>query len=270
MIRRLDLSELADRSIAALRATHDDLAARVAGFSAADLAATSGSAEWHVAQVLSHLGSGAEIAHAVLTAGLAGEPIPDNEFNQRVWDRWNQLDRQAQATGFVESNERLVSTLEELPAETRENAAFTWFLPFPVGIEIFAGMRLSELAQHAWDVRVAFDPADAIPDDVAGTMLDVITGPVSFMVGFVGRGDEQAPTALEVRTTGPERRLGLTLGPQVAVGPAPDAADGTLTAPAEAVVRLIGGRLRPEHTPDGIELTGPVSLEQLRQTFPGF
>jgi uncharacterized protein (TIGR03083 family) len=266
------MSELADRSIAAMRATHDDLAARVAGFSAADLAATSGAAEWHVAQVLSHLGSGSEIAHAVLTAGLAGEPIPDDEFNQRVWDRWNTLDGPAQAAGFLESDDRLVRALEELPAETRESASFTWFLPFPVGIEIFAGMRLSELAQHAWDVRVAFDPADAIPDDVAGTMLDVLTGPVSFMVGFVGRGDEQAPatTALEVRTTGPERRFGLTLGPQVAVGPAPDPADGTLTAPAEAVLRLVGGRLRPEHTPDGIELTGPVSLDQLRRTFPGF
>jgi uncharacterized protein (TIGR03083 family) len=266
------MSELADRSIAALRATHDDLAARVAGYSAADLTATSGSAEWHVAQVLSHLGSGAEIAHAVLTAGLAGEPAPDNEFNQRVWDRWNALDGPAQAAGFLDTNERLVSTLEGLPAQTRERASFTWFLPFPVGIEIFAGMRLSELAQHAWDVRVAFDPTDSIPDDVAGTMLDVLTGPASFMVGFVGRGDERASaaTALEVRTTGPERRFGLTLGPQVAVGPAPDAADGTLTAPAEAVVRLIGGRLRPEHTPDDIELTGPVSLEQLRRTFPGF
>ena len=190
-------------------------------------------------------------ARGAQTAGLAGEPAPDNEFNQRVWDRWNALDGPAQAAGFLDTNERLVSTLEGLPAQTRERASFTWFLPFPVGIEIFAGMRLSELAQHAWDVRVAFDPTDSIPDDVAGTMLDVLTGPASFMVGFVGRGDERASaaTALEVRTTGPERRFGLTLGPQVAVGPAPDAADGTLTAPAEAVVRLIGGRLRPEHTP---------------------
>lgn len=265
------MSELADRSIAAMRATHDDLAARVAGYSADDLARTSGSAEWHVAQVLSHLGSGAEIGHAVLTAGLAGEPIPDDQFNQRVWDRWNGLDGAAQAAGFVESDDRLVRALEELPAGTRESASFTWFLPFPVGIEIFAGMRLSELAQHAWDVRVAFDPADAIPDEVAGTMLDVLTGPASFMVGFVGRGDEQAAaTALEVRTTGPERRFGLTLSPQVALGPAPDPADGTLTAPAEAVVRLIGGRLRPERTPAGIELTGPASLDRLRRTFPGF
>jgi uncharacterized protein (TIGR03083 family) len=264
------MSELADRSIAALRATHDDLAARVAGYSAVDLAATSGSVDWDVAQVLSHLGSGAEIAHAVLTAGLAGEPTPDDEFNQRVWDRWDALDGPARAAGFLESDDRLAQALEELPAGARESASFTWFLPFPVGIEVFAGMRLSELAQHAWDVRVAFDPADAIPDDVAGTVLDVITGPLSFMVGFLGRGDERAAAVLEVRTTGPERRFGLTLGPQIAVGPAPDAADGTLTAPAEAVVRLIGGRLRPEHTPDGIELTGPVSLEQLRAAFPGF
>jgi hypothetical protein len=143
------MSELADRSIAALRATHDDLAARVAGYSAVDLAATSGSVDWDVAQVLSHLGSGAEIAHAVLTAGLAGEPTPDDEFNQRVWDRWDALDGPARAAGFLESDDRLVQALEELPAGTRESASFPWFLPFPVGIEVFAGMRLSELAQHA-------------------------------------------------------------------------------------------------------------------------
>jgi uncharacterized protein (TIGR03083 family) len=266
------MSELADRSITALRATHDDLTARVGQFSDADLARTSGSDEWDVAQVLSHLGSGAEISLAVLTAGLAGEPVPDAAFNQSVWDRWNALDRRAQARGFVDADERLVAALEALPTDTRDGASFMWFMPFPVGVEIFAGMRLSELAQHAWDVRVAFDPAAQLPEPVAGALLDVITGPAAFMVGFLGRPEALGATtaALEVRTSAPERIFGLTLGPQVGISPIPGAPDGALTAPTDAVIRLLGGRLRPEHTPDGIGLSGPVSLEQLRRVFPGF
>ena len=42
-----------------------------------------------MAQVLSHLGSGAEIAHAGYRAALDGTPAPEQEFNQGVWDRWN-------------------------------------------------------------------------------------------------------------------------------------------------------------------------------------
>lgn len=222
--------------------------------------------------MLSHLGSGAEISLAVLTAGLAGEPVPDAEFSQEVWDRWNGLDRPAQADGFVAADERLVSALEGLSAATRESASFQWFLPFPIGIEVFAAMRLSEAAQHAWDVRVAFDPAATLPAATAGALLDALTGPTSFMVGFIGKGEalDGAAAALLVRTTDPEREFGLTLGPHIGLGPVPEPADGMLSAPAEAVGRLIAGRLRPEHTPPGVELSGPISLQQLRQVFPGF
>lgn len=55
------MTDLADRTIAALRAHHDELAAVVAGLSDEQLTAPSGSADWKVADVLSHLGSGAEI-----------------------------------------------------------------------------------------------------------------------------------------------------------------------------------------------------------------
>ena len=270
-VQNAAMSELADRSIIALRRNHDDLAARVAGFTADDLARTSGATEWDVAQVLSHLGSGAEIGLAVLTAGLAGDPLPDNDFNQGVWARWDGLERPAKADNFVAANGRLVAALEELPAQTREDAAFSWLLPFPIGIELFAGMRLSEAVQHGWDVRVAFDPAATLPAESAGVLLDVLTGPASFMVGFVGKAEPLAGTTanLAVRTTDPEREFGLALGEQIGVGPTPADPDGVLRAPAEAVDRLIAGRLRPEHTPDGVELTGPITLAQLRHVFPG-
>jgi hypothetical protein len=66
------MSTLADRTIAALRSNHDELAARVRGFDEQDLARQSGSSQWDVAQVLSHLGSGAEIGLATLQTGVAG------------------------------------------------------------------------------------------------------------------------------------------------------------------------------------------------------
>lgn len=266
------MSELADRVITALRANHDDLAARVAGFGSVDLARPSGCSEWDVARVLSHLGSGVEISLGTLRAGLAGEPAPDGEFNEEVWDRWNGLDPSAQAQGFLTANAGLVEALEGLDADTRDTASFMWFLPFPVGIDLFAGLRLNETAQHAWDVRVAVDPGATLSDLQADALVDVMLGPASFMAGFLGTSDslDGARADLGVQTTAPERAFGLSLGEGIAVGETPPAPDGALTAPAEAVIRLIGGRLTPEHTPDSVAVTGPVSLDQLRRVFPGF
>ena len=77
----------ADTVIAALHSGHDTLAGLVSGFSDDDLAHSSGSAEWDVSQVLSHLGSGAEIGQATLRAALAGEPNPGSDYNHTVWDK---------------------------------------------------------------------------------------------------------------------------------------------------------------------------------------
>lgn len=51
----------ADAVIAALNTANGTLAELVSGFTDEDLARTSGAAEWDISQVLSHLGSGAEI-----------------------------------------------------------------------------------------------------------------------------------------------------------------------------------------------------------------
>ena len=65
-----------DATVDALRATHDELAAVVRGLADDELLAPSGASEWPVAQVLSHLGSGAEIGLATLQAALTGAPCP--------------------------------------------------------------------------------------------------------------------------------------------------------------------------------------------------
>ena len=61
------------------------------------LSRQSGATEWSVAQVLSHLGSGAEIALARLAPAVAGEAVPEID-NQSVWDRWNAMSPEEQAS----------------------------------------------------------------------------------------------------------------------------------------------------------------------------
>jgi|GEM_PF-3017369 len=99
----------ADAWIAVLRQAHDQLAEVVRGLDADGLARQSACADWDVAQVLGHLGSGAEIGAATLDAALAGRDGPGRDFNQPVWDRWNGLDNQAKAAGFLEHAGDLVA-----------------------------------------------------------------------------------------------------------------------------------------------------------------
>jgi hypothetical protein len=55
----------------------------------------------------------------------------------------------------------------------------------------------------------------------------------------------------------------VSLTPGIAEAP-----DGQLTIPAEAFIRLLAGRLDPDHTP-AVTATG-VGLDRLRRMFPGF
>lgn len=267
------MSTLSDRTITALRTNHDDLAARVGGFADSDLARQSGASEWDVAQVLSHLGSGAEIMLAGLRAAQAGKPAPGQDFAPSVWDRWNAMSRQEQADGFLRSDEQLVGAFEGLDdAARREVRVELGFLPEPADVTVLSGMRMNEAALHGWDVRVAFDPQATVAGNEAEIALEHLTGPLGFLVGFLARGE--APGAgditLRVETADPQRLFGLILGDKVTLGDAPAAADGTLTGPAESVVRLAYGRLDPAHTPPTLTLdSDAVTLDQLRAVFPG-
>ena len=102
------MTPTADATISALRSTHDELAAVVRDLSDEQLLAPSGASEWPVAQVLSHLGSGAEIGRATLLAATGeGDALGDG-FNQSVWDRWNAMSPREQADAFVASDAELV------------------------------------------------------------------------------------------------------------------------------------------------------------------
>ena len=267
------MSTLADRTIAALRSNHDELAARVREFAKQDLARQSGSSQWDVAQVLSHLGSGAEIGLATLQTGLAGQPGPDQDFNQSVWDRWNAMNPQEKAKGFLRAGEQLVTGYEDLDAAARQELHVKMaFLPFPADIALMSGMRLNEATLHGWDVRVALDPHATLNIQEVDVALEQLTGPLNFMVGFLGKPEALSGThvTLRVETTDPRRVLSLVLGPTISLSDQPADSEDVLTAPAEALLRLLGGRLDQAHTPENLTITSDVvTLDQLRRIFPG-
>jgi uncharacterized protein (TIGR03083 family) len=259
----------ADAVIAALRGNYEGLADFVVTLTDADLAGPSGASEWDVSQVLSHLGSGAEINHATITAAIAGKPNPGLDFARSVWARWDAMGRRDRADGFQSANEALVSLYESLDSHARENLRIQMgFLPEPVDVAMAGRLRLSEFTLHAWDVRAGFDKAATL--NPAATTL--IAPGVADMAGWLGKPDAVKEHAvIRVMTTGPDLDLALRLGEQVSVdGEVPGEPDGVLSLPAEAWVRLVTGRLGPDYTPAGITVTGAADLDVLRRVFPGF
>jgi uncharacterized protein (TIGR03083 family) len=262
------MSTRADRIISALRTGHDDLVALLEGIGPEDLVRTSGAAEWTVAQVLSHLGSGAVIHLAALDAALGG-PKPPEDFDKTVWARWDGMSPAEQAAAFPGANEDLVRRYESLDGAARDELRIDLgFLPVPVDVATAAGLRLTEFALHTWDVRVAFDPAATLAPEATGPLLDGI----GLLLGFLGKTDRLArPAVLAVTTTAPERAFGLSLTGTAALTDPPEKPDGTLTAPAEYVLRLITGRHATAHTPAAVVLeSDAVTLDDLRDVFPGY
>ncbi|WP_433170952.1 maleylpyruvate isomerase family mycothiol-dependent enzyme [Actinoallomurus sp. CA-150999] len=277
------MTERTDRNIKALRTDYERLAVRVRGFGEADLSRPSGASEWDVSQVLSHMGSGAEISLAALDGALSGTGHPGQEFNQTVWARWDAMSPTERAEEFLRSNDTLIGRYEELDAPTREELLVDLgFMPAPVDLATVTGLRLYELTHHTWDVEVAFDPAATLSPE--GT--DLLIDHAGMLIGFLGKADALGgrQVTLAVRTTAPEREFGLDVRDPVALSErsvdgrhpvalveSPDRPDGVLTAPAEWWLRLVTGRHAPAHTPDSVTLASDaVTLDDLRRVFPGF
>lgn len=260
------MSTLLDESIAALRTNHDQLAALVKDASAENLRAPSGATEWTVADVLSHLGSGSEIWSHMLQAAIGGTEAPEVD-NQSIWDRWNAWTPEEQAAGFLEHHAAIVELLEGLDDEQRRTLTVDLgFMPAPVPLSTFVGMRLNEVANHAWDARAGLDPQAGIEPASADLVLRSLSGDLGFLLGFSTKHDKVDPSTV-VAADG----YGLTFDGGVSVTDwTPKDATATFTGPAEALVRLISGRLRPDVTPDGVEVTGSISLDDLRRVFPGY
>ena len=253
--------------ISALRHSHDRLRADVEPLGPDQLTQRSYPSEWTIAQVLSHLGSQAEIFGLVLEAGLGGQEPPGPEAFPPIWDTWNAKDPQAQATDALRSDQATLERLESMDAGERERFHLKLF-----GMDIdaagFARLRLSEHAVHTWDVLVALDPAATLAPDATALLIDMVDQ-------VAGRSAEPdgKPRKVRVSTTDPERQFILETGEEVTLTPsdgnaAPEPGLSELRLPAEGLIRLVYGRMDEAHTPPAE--TAGVELGELRQIFRGF
>ena len=254
--------------ISALRHSHDRLRASVEPLGLAQLGQRSYASEWSIAQVLSHLGSQAEIFGLILEAGLTGQEPPGREEFVPIWDSWNAKDPQAQASDALRADEATLVRFESLDAEEQARLHLKVF-GMETGITGLARMRVGEHAIHTWDVLVALAPSATVAPDAVGLLIDTLDR----LAARAGKPDGQQRT-VRVSTTDPDRRFILETGEAVTLTPS----DGEVTLepgmselrlPAEAFVRLVYGRMDEAHTPPATETAG-VELEDLRQVFPGF
>ncbi|MDA8379496.1 MAG: maleylpyruvate isomerase N-terminal domain-containing protein [Actinomycetota bacterium] len=254
--------------IEALRKSHERLSRVVEGLTSEEAAGPSRCDEWSVAQVLSHMGSGAEIHLAHVEAMLAGEPMPDRASYQAIWDRWDAKSADAMVADAVAGDERLVRRLEGLTSA--ELATLRWdFMGRTLDAAGIVGLRLGEHAAHVWDVEAVKDPSATVLTSSAELLVDALVP----RVGRLARGDRPAaaPVDLAVTTDDPERRFVLHIGDDTTLveGDGADTA-GRLSTTGEAFYRLVYGRLGAPYTPASTVIDGPVSLDELRALFPGF
>lgn len=251
--------------VQALRASHDRLAGIVATLDSAGLRKQSYAKQWSIADVLSHLGSGAEIFEFYVTAGLGGE-APGQQDNQRIWDVWNARSPEEQASRSVAANEALVSRVESLTPDQLAAFRVAMFGGMVMDAAGLLRMRLSEHAVHGWDVAVAVDPAARVAGDAVGLLI----GGLPRMMQWMGK-KAASPALVAVTTTSPDAVYtldtgGVTLTP--GSGEVPASAFAEL--PAEALLRLIYGRLDESAVAPGeVRLSG-VTLPELQAVFPGF
>ena len=249
--------------IDALRQSQDRFAAVLQPLDAGAVRHRSYDDEWSIADVASHLGSQAEIFGLYLKAGLEGWQPPARDAFPPIWDRWNAKDPADQVADSVAANEELVSRLEGVSGPEREAFSVDMF-GGTRDLDGLTAMRLGEHAVHTWDIAVALDPSATVDPVAVAQLLDSVPGTASFS-GKAVPGAEPVILA----TADPTRAYRVTLDPQVSLHALDGVAAADLTMPAEALLRLVYGRLDPAHTPSSV--TGDTTrLTDLRKAFPGF
>ncbi len=257
------MSQLVDKTIVALRIEHDVMVALLPNLSEEQLSGQSGASEWTIAQVVSHLGSAAEIGRTAI-ARAAGEQVSAEE-NSAIWARWDAASPIDQAAGYVEHTGRWLDLVEGLSSSQRSSLVVDLgFLPEPVPLVVPLGMRLNEVANHGWDVRVGLDPSAEVLADSALPLVEHFAGPLGFLLGFAGKADQLSSPARVAVPGG-----GIVIDGAVSVVGDLDDATATFRGAPGAVIRLLSGRLRPEHA-DDVSVEGNVSLDELRRVFPGY
>jgi uncharacterized protein (TIGR03083 family) len=249
-----------EATLSALRASAERLRAMATALDGAQLIGASYDSDWTIADVLSHLGSGAVIMRRRLEDAQAGTETPD-DFAPTVWDEWNAKAPRAKADDALVADWALVEAFEGVGDDQRTALSFS-LGPMTLDLATFAGMRLNEHVFHTWDVEVALDDAATLAADAVPLVVDNLGMIARFTARPIG-----AARAIALRTTDPSRDVTVRIGADSVEYVPSDPGDPDVTLPAEALCRLVYGRLDPDHTPvfsgDG------EALDVLRQVFPG-
>jgi len=262
-----DPTSVFDAWYSALMNSHLRLTDLVTGLTPKELEGPSYASEWNIAQVLSHLGSGAEIFSLLLRAGLNGEPAPEREEYLPIWERWNTKKPEQQAHDSLRSNAEFLEQMVALDDSQRRALHLSMFGQDQDVIGLLK-LRLSEHAVHTWDVAVSLDPDATIANDAVVLLLDLLERRVN-------RSAKPTEKPIEVRigTQDPTRLFVLNVNVDGAVlQPLPNLegieSKASLELPAEVFIRLVYGRLDLEHG-QKVHADG-VDIDVLRQVFPGF
>ena len=270
------MADVVERTVRVLHRLHDELVDLAGRLGEGEARAQSYCDEWSVAQVFSHLGSGAEIGREELSAALAGEDPPARE---NIWARWDALEPADMVRGFAPSDARYLGVIDDLleagtpaPEEIRV-PLHSWFLD----LQTVLVFRMLEVGLHQWDVRVVREPTVEVDTEAAQLLLE------AYPLQFVGHAADSSvverigPALVRAEIAEAGRTVDLVVGTPVVVvrdGQLPQAAKGlpatTVVIPtAGAWSRWLSGRLDPAHTPAALSVRGPVDLDDLRHLFPG-
>ena len=246
--------------LGALHASSARLASLATSLTPEQLVGPAYPSKWTIADVLSHIGSGAVIMRRGIDAAVSGVPVEDG-FNQSVWDDWNAKSPQAQAAAALAADSSLMDRINDLSDD--ERASFSYAMgPFMLDFVTFVGLRLNEHVLHTWDVDVVSNADATLPSDAVRVVIDNL----EMIAGFAGKSDG-AVGDITVRTTDPDRHLVVNVGAErLSLESSTDAEAADAEMPAEAFIRLVYGRLDPAHTPDGV---GGPAVDRLRSVFRG-
>ena len=111
----------------------------------------------------------------------------------------------------------------------------------------------------------AWTPTPASTRTRPRSLLELYAGPLGFLLGFAAKPDQLAEEARLAIPGG-----GIVVADQVTVTSELTDPTATFAGSPEAVARLLTGRLTPEHTPADVQVTGNVTLDDLRKVFPGY
>jgi uncharacterized protein (TIGR03083 family) len=246
-----------------LRRSHEKLARLTEPLGVEELSQVSYAADWSIAKVCSHLGSGAEIFGLILDASLVGEDAPGPDVFSPIWDAWNTRSPLSQARDALFVDNAFVTRLESLDDKQRSRVHLNLFGQ-SFDATGLARLRLGEHAVHTWDIAVTLDKDATVAPDAVDLLIDSLDG----LAARSGKPDGKS-ARLTIETENPERHFTLETKDTVALtAHRSDGHSADLTLPAEALVRLVYGRLDALHTPPIDERD--VNLVELRRIFPGF